>query len=266
MIRGIEERSLNAWPALRHLLHDGWLLRFAGGYTRRANSVNALFPGKGRIEENVAWCEEQYNLQQLPAIFKITPVAQPEALDMLLEEMAYRREAETDVLYATMPSGYCVPDTKDNTVILPREEWLDAYGQITRQSPEQRIWHQAILQAIIPAVCPVALLEQGRPVAVALGVLERGMLGIYDVYTDVRYRRQGCASRLLAAIHSWAVAKGAQGAYLQVMSENLPAQALYARLGFKPCYRYWYRIQHSPTHRAGRTPLESPTRRCRPTG
>lgn len=179
---------------------------------------------------------------QLPTIFKITPVSQPNTLDRLLEARAYRREAETEVLYAPMSSLCCVPDTKSGTALLPRDEWLDAYGLLTRQSPEQRIWHQAILRAILPAMCPVVLFAQGNPVAVALGVLECGMVGIYDVFTDVYYRRQCCATRLLAAIRCWAVANGAGGAYLQVMSENLPAKALYAKLGFGTCYRYWYRV------------------------
>ena len=34
MIRLIEELSLNAWPALQTVLYDGWVLRFADGYTR----------------------------------------------------------------------------------------------------------------------------------------------------------------------------------------------------------------------------------------
>ena len=48
MIQEIEELSMNAWPSLQTLLLDGWVLRFAAGYTRRANAVCPLFAGARR--------------------------------------------------------------------------------------------------------------------------------------------------------------------------------------------------------------------------
>lgn len=244
MISEIEERSLNAWPALQHQLYDGWLIGFTGGYTRRANCVNVLYPGKGRVEDKIAWCEEQYISQSLPTIFKITPASQPDRLDGLLEERGYQWEAETEVLYASISSMYHVPEADDTTGILPRDEWLAVYGHITGQSQDKRKCHKAILQAIVPKVCPVVVQDQGITIAVGLGVLERGMVGIYDVYTDPNHRRHGCATRVLSTILSWAKNNGAQGAYLQVMSENQPALELYTKLGFKSCYRYWYRVRN----------------------
>jgi hypothetical protein len=37
-IRTIEEPSTNAWPALRSLVGDGWVLRFSHGYETEAET------------------------------------------------------------------------------------------------------------------------------------------------------------------------------------------------------------------------------------
>jgi len=44
MIQRIEELSMNALPALSTVFLNGWILRFSNGYTRRANSVNPIYP------------------------------------------------------------------------------------------------------------------------------------------------------------------------------------------------------------------------------
>ncbi len=36
---------MNAWPALSRIFLDGWVVGLSEGYTRRANSVNPLYPG-----------------------------------------------------------------------------------------------------------------------------------------------------------------------------------------------------------------------------
>ena len=43
LIRYLEELSLNALPSLENIFLDGWVVRFANGYTKRANSVNPLY-------------------------------------------------------------------------------------------------------------------------------------------------------------------------------------------------------------------------------
>ena len=50
----IEERALNAWPGIQHALCNGWLMRFAHGYTRRANSVVPLYDGDIAVAPKVA--------------------------------------------------------------------------------------------------------------------------------------------------------------------------------------------------------------------
>src|SRR5687768_17494403 len=98
MIREIEERAAGAWPALATVEVDGWLARFAGGYTRRANSVWPLDEGRRAPEEKVAECERLYAERGQACIFKLTPV-QAE-LDALLERRGYTREAESLVQVA----------------------------------------------------------------------------------------------------------------------------------------------------------------------
>jgi hypothetical protein len=52
----MEELSLNAWPAHQTLLYDGWVIRFANGYTKRANSVNPLYLSTIDLDEKIAFC------------------------------------------------------------------------------------------------------------------------------------------------------------------------------------------------------------------
>ena len=46
-VRRLEELAFRSWPALETRDIAGWRLRFAGGYTKRANSINALRPDAG---------------------------------------------------------------------------------------------------------------------------------------------------------------------------------------------------------------------------
>ena len=92
-IRTIEERSLNAWPSLQQMLYDGWILRFSGGYTRRANSISPIYRGCRGVYEKVLGCEEIYRRKRLPPAFKISPLVHPEDLDAFLHD---RRDKAVD--------------------------------------------------------------------------------------------------------------------------------------------------------------------------
>ena len=89
MIRTIEELSMNAWPALQTLHYDGWVLRLAAGYTRRANSVYPLYPSRIDLDEKIKSCKFLYRARNLPAVFKLTETSMPEALDASLDEHGY---------------------------------------------------------------------------------------------------------------------------------------------------------------------------------
>jgi len=244
-IRALEELSLNAWPAQQTLLLDGWLLRFADGYTRRANSVQPLYPSSGApLEDKIAACEELYRQQGLPVIFKLTPASQPAELDARLEGLGYRREADTSVQTLDLAS-YAAPG-EDASLTLQAslsEEWLALYGRMSASRPEQLARHRAILAAIQPDACYAALSVEGVPAACGLAVRQSGWVGIYDILVDPAQRRRGLGLRLVRALLGWGARGGARDAYLQVMQNNPPALALYAKLGFSQSYPYWYRVK-----------------------
>lgn len=66
------------------MLYDGWVLRFANGYTKRANSVNPIYFSNEDVSIKIKHCESMYAAHQLKTTFKITPFVQPTNIDGLL--------------------------------------------------------------------------------------------------------------------------------------------------------------------------------------
>lgn len=248
MIQILEEHTLNAWPAHQSLLYDGWVLRFAAGYTRRANSVNPIYESRLDPGEKIAACEAAYAAQGLPTVFKMTPIAQPGTLDGQLAARGYRKEALTSVqvLEDIGAAGRMEPHPQVEAVSLDpvvSESWLADYVALNGVKAGHVPAMRRLLENILPERRFVALASGGRTVAMALGVLERGYLGIYDVVTAPDQRRRGFGLALLGELLRWSCAQGACRAYLQVMLDNAPALALYAGLGFREVYQYWYRVR-----------------------
>jgi GNAT superfamily N-acetyltransferase len=238
----IEEASLNAWPALQTLLFDGWMLRFSRGYTKRANSVNALYPSSLDVEKKIARCEARYRERGLPPVFRLTPFASPPDLDRVLADRGYRQIDVTLVLYRELGPEAVGPTAPG---LLRNEEldaWLDLFCHFSGSSLAKHQTHREILQAIAPRRLLASLADADQLVACGLGVLEDDVLGLFDLVTAPQQRRQGHGTRLVSGMLDWARQSGAAHAYLQVVAGNEPARRLYARLGFAELYRYWYRV------------------------
>jgi ribosomal protein S18 acetylase RimI-like enzyme len=313
MRRIIEELSINAWPALRTQLFDGWVLRFADGYTRRANSVQALYPSTLALAEKVDVCQAAYRAQGQPTLFRIVsdaaaedtlgrpaepnlahgaghgqpgeharpaahghghgaghpggipsvdpgreprsgsgpaPAAtrgaglgsgwEPEPvppigpapgsewaeLDALLAVRGYAREGPTSVRTAALKA---LPDASEADAAVAFERpvtraWLESYCRLSGVAPTWVPTMERMLGAIAPAYACAALRQEQEVVSVALAIVERGYVGLFDVATAPHARGRGFGRRLLSAA-----------------ADNEPALRLYAGLGFREVYRYWYR-------------------------
>lgn len=240
-LRRLEELALNAWPAERQLLLDGWLLRSAGGYTKRANSVTPLYEAALDPGRKIAACERFYARQSLPCTFRL-PSFGPPALDGLLARRGYRKLDRTLVLARQLDAAPPAPDSTLETL----ERWLDVYSALQGASSAQRAGHHAILARIAAEPLYLLLHDAGAPVACGLGVLEQGYVGLFDIVVAAERRSQGLGRRTVAALLGRAAEREAQQAYLQVVAANLPARRLYAGLGFSEQYHYWYRQIDQP--------------------
>src|SRR5690625_1627103 len=90
LIKKIEQISMNALPALKTEQVDGWTLRFANGYTKRANSIYPLEYEETNINETIKKCERIYFNKHLPIYFKMTEQSEPRHLDDVLAGLGYK--------------------------------------------------------------------------------------------------------------------------------------------------------------------------------
>ncbi|NWF70376.1 MAG: GNAT family N-acetyltransferase [Chloroflexi bacterium] len=242
-IRHLEELSINAFPAQHTLHYDGWLLRFARGYSRRANAVYPLYDSYRPLAEKIAYCESRYQAQGQRVIFKLTDAAVPHQLDAALDAAGYVLEAGTllqtcalqDTLHAVDPAIHSESTLSDT--------WFAALCRMNHIDDAKAAVLRGLLTHIVPRCCFAGLYEGNMLVASGLAVLDDGYIGLYDIATDESYRQRGYATRLVAHLLAWGKDCGAAQSYLQVMENNIPALRLYAKLGFRTLYRYWYRVK-----------------------
>jgi GNAT superfamily N-acetyltransferase len=243
--RTIEECALNAWPALEQRWYDGWLLRVAQGYTKRANSVNPLDRGQLDAGEKIEYCETLYREQGLRSIFRLTPWAWPADLDDRLSRRGYQVLDPTLVWQRPLPSSQLDLTASDQGAELREMEldpWLQFHARLSGEPLGLLSLHKALL-ARIQLPCYLGMLwNGGQAVAAGMAVREGKMMGIFDVVTGWAYRRRGYGRQVMAGLLCWGEERGARTAYLQVVERNTPARALYASFGFESAYRYWYRV------------------------
>ncbi|MFN2135574.1 MAG: GNAT family N-acetyltransferase [Candidatus Promineifilaceae bacterium] len=237
-LRRIEEVSLDAWPALHTFAYDGWLLRFANGYTKRANSVTPLYAGELPAAEKIRYCEEQYWRRALRPIFRLALIHPEADLDRLLADAAYQRVDVTSVQGLEIGRGF---RASTRTVVAPLNTWLRAFHLLNPARRDERA-HEAILQQIAGPICPLILMNGTQPLACGLAVVQQPYVGLFDIVTEKDQRRKGYGRELTESLIAWGREHGASYAYLQVMRDNSPALALYEQLGFSELYRYWYRL------------------------
>ncbi len=234
----IEGAAVRAWPAGETRDVDGWLWRYSGGGSQRANSVSALHYRGRDIERTIDEIERLYRKRGAPVRFQVGfPLSEPGDLDARLEARGYVIHDPVTTLVKPVASA-----AMSEHVVLnarPSQGWLAVYlGNITL---DRRPFAEAIL-ARVPAPCTFAEARlNGETIATALGVLHEDAVIAECVGTSASARRQGAASAAMSALEAWGASQGAHTIGLQAVTTNLPAQGLYAALGYTAAGTYHYR-------------------------
>ena len=240
-IHALEQRGFNAWPAQQVVQHGDWQFRRSGGFTKRANSANASVPGADFSGQRAA-AEAFYARHGQPAVFRISPLAPPQA-DHELLQAGYRRHEPSLVLQATLACA--APDDAVTLASSPSAAWLEGLAEANGVAAQHRATHHAMVRAIALPAGFATLQRHDEPVAFGLAVLDRGAVGLYDLVVAAPHRAQGHGRTLVRALAHWGLVGGARWAYLQVGEQNIGARTLYTALGFSACYAYHYWVPDS---------------------
>ena len=237
-----EELSLNAHPALQTQLYDGWVLRFANGYTNRANSINPLYPSALDLQTKIVECEKRYFSQGLPAVYKLTDGSDPN-IDQALEQQGYAVATPTYVMDMDLqdkkfsPGDYIMTSHAD-------DEWLNAYFTFGRYTDSVKMATATqILDNVKNAMICGRIIKNGASAACGSAVIERGYMALLNIVVDEPQRKKGYGAEICESLLSAAQRLGAHTAYLQVIQDNQAAVNLYTKLGYKTVYSYWYRAK-----------------------
>ena len=237
-IRSMEERAFRGWPALESRDDAGWRLRFSGGYTKRANSINALTPDAQADCETVARLEAAYRARGLPPVWRLTPLAPPAIADRLAD---YRVIERSFVQVCALPST-AASHAEVEIRPAPSAAWRAAFARHSPVTPAHRDVMERMLSAIAQPVGFVFVEDAGQPMAMAIGAVDGAYMGLFDVLVMPAARRRGLARKVTESLYAWARGRGARFAWLQVVATNQAALPLYAAQGFRTAYAYEYRV------------------------
>lgn len=253
-IRAVEEATAAAFPGIHNQVSsDGqWLMRAGDGITERSNSAVPLGRSAGFVPVPISEIFEFYRSHGLPPRLLIPERIGAPAERLLRSAPEGQWDLGPEILVMTRPLADAEPASPSTAAVdkllfrvddTPDQEWFDLYTFRGTALPQHAL--QLLAGRIAGTMGFARLLEPatGRTVAITRATLtesENGQkwLGYSAVQVAADWRRRGLATRLGADMLAWGKSHGADSAYLQVISTNTPAIALYHKLGFIEHHRH----------------------------
>jgi N-acetylglutamate synthase len=236
----LSRRAVEDWPPEEVEPLGEWLLRAAGGFSRRANSALSYGDPGVPLDEALTRVEGFYAARGLPTLVTAFDgtgldaelvgrgwvaasediLVQVGGVAAAIRALGEPAEAEARVKIAGLDGAWWKASGNGP---------LDTHGRHVLAGPDEvafaRVEHEGVVVA------------RGR------GVLNDGRdvrLGLSALWTHPDHRRTGLGNAIVRALFEWAAERGASSAYVQVEAVNAPALAAYEGLGFVTHHGYRY--------------------------
>lgn len=223
-IRNLEHAAARGWPGTEQHWIDGWLLRFGGGHTRRANSAIPLeaWASPATVPAIVDW----YAARDVPPLiaapdrlFRVPPGVPTDGENLVMVGGILKNRLRLGPTYAITPT--------------PDEEW---------RAVDQRGVPDDVLTAVVDGEVAFATVPG---VAVARGAVTEAAdgtrwVGLSAVHVAEEARGRGNGRLVCSALLHWGHEHGATKSYAQVLIENNPAIDLFEAMGFTTQHRVRY--------------------------
>lgn len=232
-VADLERAGYDTWTSDESTAIAGWTLHATDGFTRRVNCATAV--GAPDTSPAARAAVNQWLTDRGAAlVVRLTPLISPDTVEAITAGWDYRRVDETAVMAAAATK---TPQPDD--VVVDRIDTPRFFTQINelndRRDSSQPAWKR-LLERVADRAAGVTIGDVG----VGLVVASPPYAAIYSVAVAPDARRQGHARSLMAAATNWAVDRGCDTMFLQVLGTNNPALGLYRTLGYDEIYRYSY--------------------------
>ncbi|WP_369183209.1 GNAT family N-acetyltransferase [Streptomyces sp. Y1] len=239
----LQRTAGRGWPAVENEALGAWTLRASAGFTRRANSVQALgdpgLPLPRALDAVRAW----YAARGLPAYVEVLTPGSPDDLRAELDRLGVRY---APTLVRTAPlAGLTRIGGGHDRVRLARTagpDWMSVYRRVGADPAVEEAARQVLHGGPSVWFAHVPGAPGQPPLAIGRCVIDGPWACFGAIEVQPHARRAGLATAVMAVLAARAAEEGATGAYLQVEAENAGAIALYDELGFTTSHTYHYAL------------------------
>ncbi|MBD0689713.1 hypothetical protein BG452_27990 [Streptomyces sp. CBMA123] len=231
------------WPGVEQEALGAWTLRAAAGFTRRANSVQALGDPGAPLPRALAAVRDWYAARGLPAYVEVITPGSPPDLRAELDRLG---AGYSPTLVRTAPlAPLARTGAGHQKVRLSRTadaEWTSLYRRMSPDPALERAAREVLHGGPSVWFATVPGAPGQPPLAIGRCVIDGPWAGFGAIEVQPYARRAGLATTVMAVLAARAAEEGASGAYLQVEAENDGAIALYDGLGFTTSHTYHYAL------------------------